>query len=163
MKSMPLVLFLIALGAACQPAAPPVDLEAVKTSLMDADKAWSETPAQSVEAFVAYFAEGASFFPPSAPKQAGREAITAFVTQLFSLPGVKVEWTAESAEVASSGDMGYTQGSARLTINDASGNPVTDTMKYVTVWKKAADGSWKVVADIFNSDNPPPAGAPQTP
>jgi ketosteroid isomerase-like protein len=44
-------------------------------------------------------------------------------------------------------------------VNDAAGNPVTDNQKYVTVWRKGADGSWKVVADIFNSDNPAAAPA----
>jgi ketosteroid isomerase-like protein len=36
---------------------------------------------------------------------------------------------------------------------------VTDQGKLVEVWKKQADGKWKTVADIFNSDlpaSPPP-------
>src|ERR1700686_3492224 len=41
-----------------------------------------------------------------------------------------------------------------MSFNDASGRPVVDTGKYVTVWHKRADGSWKAVADIFNSDLP---------
>ena len=34
-----------------------------------------------------------------------------------------------------------------------------DRGKYLEVWKKQADGKWKVVADMFNSDLPlaPPA------
>ena len=32
--------------------------------------------------------------------------------------------------------------------------PVADRGKFVEVWKKQADGKWKVVADIFNSDLP---------
>ena len=159
MKSfLPLLVF-TSLVAACQPAPPVIDLEAAKKTLMDADKAWSETT-NSAEAFVSFFADGASVYPANAPIQTGREAITAFVTQLMSMPGFSLEWTAKAAEVASSGDLGYTTGSANFTLNDPAGNPVTDTIKYVTVWRKAPDGSWKVVADIFNSDNPPPAAAP---
>jgi ketosteroid isomerase-like protein len=41
-----------------------------------------------------------------------------------------------------------------LSFQDAEGNPVTTVGKYVTVWKKQADGQWKVVADIFNRDAP---------
>jgi ketosteroid isomerase-like protein len=44
-----------------------------------------------------------------------------------------------------------------LTTPDPAGKPVTDRGKYVTIWKKQADGSWKVIADIFNSDLPMPA------
>jgi ketosteroid isomerase-like protein len=32
--------------------------------------------------------------------------------------------------------------------------PVTDKGKYVTVFRKQADGTWKVVADVTNSDLP---------
>jgi len=33
--------------------------------------------------------------------------------------------------------------------------PVVDNGKYLTVWKKQADGSWKVLFDMFNTDMPP--------
>jgi ketosteroid isomerase-like protein len=32
------------------------------------------------------------------------------------------------------------------------GNPVIDNGKYLAVWKKQADGSWKAEADTWNSD-----------
>ena len=40
--------------------------------------------------------------------------------------------------------------------NPKTKKPVTDKGKYVTVYKKQADGSWKAVADILNSDMPLP-------
>jgi ketosteroid isomerase-like protein len=42
-------------------------------------------------------------------------------------------------------------------VNDAAGNPVTVRGKWVGVWKKQADGQWKLVADIGNSDGPAPS------
>ena len=56
-------------------------------------------------------------------------------------------------------DLAYVSGSYELTENDASGKPMTDKGKYLEVWKKQANGSWKCVADIFNSDLPPAAPA----
>ena len=35
--------------------------------------------------------------------------------------------------------------------------PVTDNGKYLDIWQKQADGSWKVKADIWNSNLTPPA------
>jgi ketosteroid isomerase-like protein len=57
-------------------------------------------------------------------------------------------------EVARSGDLGYSQGTYDLTFNDPSGKPMTDRGKYLEVWKKQADGSWKCAVDTFNSDLP---------
>jgi hypothetical protein len=34
--------------------------------------------------------------------------------------------------------------------------------KYVTIWKKQPDGSWKAADDIFNADTPPASGATTT-
>jgi len=39
--------------------------------------------------------------------------------------------------------------------SDASGKTVVYEGKYLTVWKKQADGSRKVLYDVFNSDLPP--------
>jgi ketosteroid isomerase-like protein len=56
--------------------------------------------------------------------------------------------------VAKSGELGYTSGTYQMTFNDPSGKPISDTGKYVTVWKKQSDGGWKVLLDSFNSDLP---------
>jgi ketosteroid isomerase-like protein len=54
--------------------------------------------------------------------------------------------------------LGYTQGTYTLTITDPkTKKPVTDKGKYVTAYKKQADGTWKAVADMVSSDIPLPA------
>jgi hypothetical protein len=57
-------------------------------------------------------------------------------------------------------------GTYQLNTKDAQGKPVSDTGKFVEVWKKQADNKWKVVADIFNSDlqavQPRPAAKPHS-
>jgi len=60
-------------------------------------------------------------------------------------------------EVARSSDLAYLMGVYQLTMKDPQGKPVMDQGKLVEVWKKQADGKWKTVADIFNSDLPPAA------
>lgn len=63
-------------------------------------------------------------------------------------PGFAVTWTAAKADV--SGDVGYTTGAYEMSMAGAK-----ETGKYVTVWKRQDDGSWKVVEDIFNADAAP--------
>jgi ketosteroid isomerase-like protein len=56
-----------------------------------------------------------------------------------------------------SGDMGYTWGHFEGHSKDAAGNDVTVKGRYITVWKKQADGSWKVALDA-GANEPPEAG-----
>ncbi len=59
-------------------------------------------------------------------------------------------------EIAKSGDLGYSQGSLTQTWTDPKTKKVlTVKGKYVTVYKKQADGGWKAVADIWNENAPP--------
>jgi ketosteroid isomerase-like protein len=54
------------------------------------------------------------------------------------------------------GDLGYSQGAYTMTMTDPKTRKVlSEKGKYVTVYKKQADGGWKAVADIANEDAPP--------
>jgi len=66
-------------------------------------------------------------------------------------PDVRLTWTPIRAEMAASGDLGYTFGNYVFTANDKDGKPVAHFGKYATVWKKQKDGSWKVAFDMGNS------------
>lgn len=90
----------------------------------------------------------------NAPIAQGRQAISQLFTGFFSLKNLKISWHADKASVARSGELGYTSGAYQMTFTDQNGKDVSDKGKYVTVWKKQSDGSWKVVLDIFNSDLP---------
>jgi ketosteroid isomerase-like protein len=53
------------------------------------------------------------------------------------------------------GDMAYSQGTYTMTVtNPKTKKPMTHKGKYLTVYTKQTDGSWKVVAHAFNSDSP---------
>ena len=65
-----------------------------------------------------------------------------------------VKFQTSSVDVA--GDYAIETGTLQLTLTPKGGKPAPDKGKYVVVWKKQADGTWKVYRDISNSDNPPP-------
>ena len=151
------VLVFLALG--CGQQQPPADTRAAdEAAIRETDMAWSKAAAaKQVDAMPSYYAEDGSMLPPNAPIVTGREAIHKTWTQLFETPGFSVSWQPAKVEVARSGDLAYSQGTYELTMNDPKGNPVQDRGKYVVVWRKGADGSWKAVADMFNSDLSPAA------
>lgn len=70
-------------------------------------------------------------------------------------PDMSLTWTPVKAEMAASGDLGYTYGNYVLKTKDKDGNPVTQYGKYASIWKKQKDGSWKVVLDMGNSSPEP--------
>jgi ketosteroid isomerase-like protein len=59
----------------------------------------------------------------------------------------QLTWTPTDAMMGPSGDMGYTWGHFEGHSKDANGYPVTTTGRYITMWRRDADGSWKVVLD----------------
>lgn len=142
--------------AGCQSPPPPeppdtraADAAAIRAAVVEWSKAFENKDADK---FVSFYAEGASIFPPGGPKATGKEAIHDVIAGLMSAPGFNGSFAADTVEVARSGDLAYDSGTYQLTMNDAKGKPITETGKYVDVWQKQADGSWKVIADIFNAD-----------
>lgn len=125
-------------------------------SVRTADQEWLKVfAAKDVGKSVTFLDEQGAMLSPNAPIASGKEAVAKLLTAFFALPDLKVSWHVDRADVARSGDLGYTSGAYEMTFNDASGKKVSDKGKYVTVWKKQKNGSWKVLLDIFNTDLPP--------
>jgi ketosteroid isomerase-like protein len=133
---------------------------AAETELRSADQAWMKVfSAKDLDKSVAFVAPNGSVLAPNAPIATGAEAIRKSFSGFFALPDLRISWNPTMAEASRSSDLGYTQGTYEMSFTGAGGKQVSDKGKYVTVWKRQPDKSWKVVADIFNSDLPP-AGAP---
>ncbi len=148
-----LCLFLFTLACTQQP--PPDTRAADETTIRALDAQWSKTAAaKDLDGSVAYYADDASLLPPNAPIAADKQAIRAVWSSLLS-SGASLSWEASKVEVSRSGDLAYIVGAYTLATKDPEGKPVNDHGKFVEVWKKQADGKWKVEADIFNSDLPP--------
>ena len=138
------------LAAACGPS---VDVEQERNALLALDREWSQTT-KDMNKFVSYFAPDASFHPQGMPIATGSAAIMDTFMKIQATPGFSVKWTATKADVSAAGDVGYTVGTYEASMNGA-----TEKGKYVTVWKKQSEGTWKVAEDIFNADaaGPPPS------
>ncbi len=66
----------------------------------------------------------------------------------------QLTWTPTDAMMGPSGDMGYTWGHYEGRSKDANENPVLTSGRYITVWRKEPDRSWKVVLDAGANDAP---------
>ena len=105
---------------------------------------------------------GAAFATWAAPNGvmfAGTEVITGpdQIRELFARGGnnSSLVWRPVHSGVASSGDLGFTVGEYVSTGQNANGAVSQHFGKYLTVWRKQRDGSWRFVVD---GGNPSPAG-----
>jgi ketosteroid isomerase-like protein len=139
--------------AATPAASGALDPAAARAALMEADRAFSRLSQEQGmrAAFLAYLAEDAVLFRP------GPVAGRAFIEARPS-PAIVLTWRPSFAEVAASGDLGYTTGPYELRATGTGERPAEEHGYYVTVWRQQADGNWKVIADL-GVTTPPSAGA----
>src|SRR5438270_13443412 len=132
-------------------------------AVRDADEAWAKAAAtKDVDKTVSCYSDDAVVMPPNAERATTKEAIRKIWKDL--LTDATVSWKANKVEVAKSGDIGFVTGTYEVTMNDVvTGKPVKDRGKYLVVWEKQTDGSWKCGADMFNSDLPPAPAATTSP
>lgn len=106
-------------------------------------------------AFADWFADDGVTLGNGAAPVMGKFAIATSTT--WSPKDYQLIWTPTDAVMGPSGDMGYTWGHYEGHSKDAAGNPITTSGRYITIWRKQPDGTWKVVLDA--GANEPPAGA----
>lgn len=136
---------------------PAVDDAAVSEAIRAKDQAFTAAMvAGDIESVMAQYADEAIVLPPGAPMQKGSQAVRDnFAPWLSASPPSSMTLDSETITVASSGDYAHAVGTFTISGTDPNGVEYSDTGKYVTVWRNV-DGDWKMVADIWNSDNPPP-------
>lgn len=125
----------------------PATLMNLETQFMNA------AAAKGSAGYMSYYAEDAVELPNGADAIQGKDNIAQ--TMGFLDQGNKLTWKPEFADL--SGDLGYTYGTYVFTSKDKDkdGKPVVEYGKYITVWKKQSDGSWKVALDMGNASPKP--------
>jgi ketosteroid isomerase-like protein len=133
---------------------PKIDLKAERQSLWEADIAFAAASREqgAARAFYEYLAPDALSLPMGELPVRGRDAIR---VQILTTMRGSLSWTPEYAEVSQSADLGYTWGTYVFHSEADEERSQTLFGKYLTVWKKQSDGSWKVIVDTGNESPPP--------
>jgi len=129
-----------------KPASPPAGSDVLLKLESDFEKA---TAARGWDGFAEFFADDAADLQNGGPIVNGKQAIRENLGQWA--PGMSLTWKPVKAEMAASGDLGYTYGTFVFQTKDKEGKRVTHSGKYATIWKKQKDGSWKVAMDMGNA------------
>ena len=151
-----LIACLATLAACNRPPKAPVqqDARATEEAAIRATSAeWAKAAAaKDLEKTLSYYVDDASMFPPNMPIVTGPDARRRTWAALLAPPDLVFSNSATKVEAARSGDLAYETGTFEESFKDAAGNPLRVTGKYAVVWKKQANGQWKAVVDIFNTD-----------
>jgi ketosteroid isomerase-like protein len=142
-----ITLFFIVAVAACQTADRPTpELQ----SLIDAERSFAAAAMEKGirDSFLEYLAEGSVVFHP-VPADA-RQAYSAREI----IPGI-LSWEPAFAEIAASGDLGYTIGPYEFRAEESGDDQVSNGY-YISVWHRPDGGEWRVKADIGTVNPPPP-------
>jgi uncharacterized protein (TIGR02246 family) len=122
-----------------------------EAAIRAASTAWSQAAqAKDLGKAVSMYTDDAIAFQDKGPMTKGKENIREGWKTMLALPGPGLSFAPTAVEVAKSGDMAYEYGLYDMVTTDKKGKTNDDKGKYVTVWKKQGDGSWKVAIDINN-------------
>jgi uncharacterized protein (TIGR02246 family) len=151
------LLLLAGCNSAPPPVAPAVDVAAEQAKIRDIESGWvQEAAAKDVEKAAGHYTDDAVLIISGSPAAKGKDAIHAAWKALLEDPNVKLTFSADRVELSASGDMATTKGSYTLTVtNPKTKKPIEDKGSYLTVYKKQADGSWKVIEDMTASEIAP--------
>ena len=115
------------------------------------DDEWSTAAAtRDAKRVASFYAEDAIAYPPNEPMVVGRAAAEKVWAKYFTDPSYNLSWKTTHAEVI--GDLGYTSGTYEDSFVGPDGKKIEGKGKYLCVWKKQSDGTWKAVHDMWNSD-----------
>jgi len=103
-------------------------------------------------AFASWFADDAVTLSNGRAPVVGKAAIAADTT--WSPADYQLTWTPEGGRMSPAGDMGFTWGHYEGHFKKPDGSAGVTTGRYMTVWKKQPNGSWKVALDASNNEPP---------
>lgn len=125
--------------------------------LLAVDRAFNKMAAEEglAKAFAAFMSDDARLLSERAQPVLGRAASEAAMAALPET--ATLSWSPVEAVASKDGTMGFTWGRFVSTYIAADGSTVTGHGKYVSIWQRQADGTWKWSVDMGNSNPPPPA------
>ena len=124
--------------------------------LLAADRAFdAATTKDGIDGWLAAFAEDGIMMPAGRDMLVGHTAMREFMSKVFTTPGFAMRW--EPIDSVVSGDLGYTYGVSKVSRTGADAKLAVSYGKYVTIWRRQGDGSWRIALDIGNASPTPEA------
>jgi uncharacterized protein (TIGR02246 family) len=116
--------------------------------------------AADAAAWASLYTPDAIVLRPHATAVQGRDAIQQWLATLPHISNAK----AQGVEVMGYGDLAYLRGAYSMTFSiPGVPSPIDEWGKFLQIYRKQSDGSWKMTREIYNSDLPVAVPAQQPP
>ena len=104
----------------------------------------------------AVYTDDAILLAPDVPMMTGKQAAQEYWQGGIDM-GMK-SVALRTLNLEDKGDTAIQIGAADAVIQPEGGQPMKASAKFIVIWKRQADGSWKWAVDCFNWDAPMPSG-----
>ena len=131
-----------------------INQEAARRALQAAEVSFSKLVITSgpAEAFYQFLAPSGTILLPDTSPLEGREVAR---IHFAASPQTVLDCQPGGVEISAGGDLGYTWGTFEIRKQLEDGKIKNTYGKYVSVWKKQADSTWRIVLHSSNSSPPP--------
>ena len=110
---------------------------------------------KDVDRIAAHYTEDGNLIVPDSPTMTGKDVIAKTMRVVVADPNWSLAMEPVQVEVSRGGDLGYTRGTYVLTATDPVHKKVAkEKGRFIAIFRKQADGSWKAVEDINNAEAP---------
>jgi uncharacterized protein (TIGR02246 family) len=156
--SMAFVLVFASMAAAQEKAAPKAsDVTAVRAAIDAANARFiAAVKAGDIPKVGAVYTADAVVLAPGSPAMKGRAAITELFNGWLSQMTV-TDFSLTTDDLVVAGEYAFETGAFAMNmVLKSGGAAMPDKGKYIVVWKRDSDGSWKIHRDAWNADSAPP-------
>lgn len=138
-----------------------VDREAAANAIRDSERQLlADFRSRDAEKIASHYADDAVVLITNRPQMSGREAIVQGMAQSVADPAFALDFANQKTDVAASGDLAYSRGTYTVSYTHPEANQsVTEKGSYINIYKRQADGSWKIVEDITSPTTAPAPSA----
>lgn len=119
--------------------------------LLALDRAFCDAVSkQGSTAWSNQFAETGTMVVKLGDNIVGEPNVYAAMKPFFDQKGSTLHWLPENGGISDAGDLGYTYGQYIRSYRNEAGTKTKETGRYMTIWRKQADHSYKIEVDMGN-------------
>jgi ketosteroid isomerase-like protein len=154
MKRMTWFVPMAVLLFACAP--PQEDVASVRKTIEEmTKKSERDLIAGVIDTALAHYAEDVVSMPNNEPMVKGKDALRERTRQMIGMGMTFSKVTFTTLDVQVSGSLAYELGTFAMTFTMPPSGELSEAGKYLTIYERATDGTWKVKVETWNADEQP--------